>query len=270
MHSVLTTVCWLALLVFSPVAWGWGGLGHRLIANVAEHHLAPQARAATRDLLGSETLASIATWMDDVRLTPQGFVMRQWHYDQIDLCNPEPAACENGDCASQQIELAIAALKSTATKDDKLFALRVLVHLVADIHQPLHAAENRDRGGNDVVIENRTCMNFTTREPQPCRLHDYWDNSLVFHASRDTGEQGLLDALSKRPVATSGNARTWLMESNRIARQIAHTYDGFSCNAGPNTIRLNDDYDQAAIPVVKLQLARAGQRLAAILNDVFK
>ena len=156
------------------------------------------------------------------------------------------------------------------SKAKRLKALRVLVHVLGDIHQPLHTAENGDRGGNFVKLHNRMCVDFETGKPVECNLHSYWDNNLVKAAMGKRTEKEFVSELSKMSVPTTGSAESWITESNGLAKAKVHTYKGFACNAGSNTVSLGNDYDTAAIPVIKEQLAKAGARLATILNDIYK
>lgn len=267
-HSLRATVAVLLVLLMQPsLAWAWGSIGHRVIGQVADTQLSPRAAAKVSRIMGSNSLGDVANWMDQVRSTPEGQEMKPWHFESVDVCDVSSIKCENDRCASPQIEAAIAALRSG--EGDQLKSLRVLVHLVGDIHQPLHAAENHgDYGGNLVTLDNRFCVNYdgTTSE---CKLHSYWDNSLVKLALGTRTERELVKELAAVSVSVDGNAEAWVKESNGIAKSRAHNYEGFACGIGPNHVRLASEYDRDATAVVTEQMARAGHRLAAILNDIY-
>lgn len=259
---------WYLALMLPSAVFAWGSIGHRLVGQVADTGLKPTAAAKVSKIMGTNSLGDVANWMDQVRDTPEGKALRPWHFESVDACDSSKVKCQSNACAGPQIEAAIATLRSG--KGDRLKALRVLVHLVGDIHQPLHTAENGgDIGGNLVVLENRKCVdkNGSTVD---CNLHTYWDNNLVKAAMGKRSEKEFIGALSKTSVSTAGNAEAWIKESNGVAKASVHTYEGFACHVGPNRVRLGAGYDQAAIPVVTEQLAKAGQRLAAILNDIYK
>ena len=145
------------VLMFAPlsVALAWGSIGHRVVGQVADKKLEPKARAAVGKIMGNSSLGSVANWMDQVRGEPIGIKMKPWHFQSVDLCTAAAAPCPGDDCASRRIALAIDTLKAASKKRsksekekaDELKALRVLVHVVGDIHQPLHTAENGDFGG---------------------------------------------------------------------------------------------------------------------------
>lgn len=182
-------------LICGGAAWGWGAEGHRVVGYVADAELTPKARIAVRRILKSDSLASAANWMDAVRDTPEGKSMQRWHFVTMKACGAAVPSCKNGNCAPGRIEWARDVLR-TASPDDALKALRVLVHLVGDVHQPLHAADNSDYGGNGSVVTNRMCVEFGATQPTACKLHTYWDSSLVKVALRGQSEQDAAAAWS--------------------------------------------------------------------------
>jgi hypothetical protein len=258
---------WLFVGVAPSPALAWGSIGHRVVGQVADKHLTPKAVARVSKIMGSSSLGDVANWMDQVRGTPEGAAMQTWHYESIQACEPRKSTCSDKQCAGAQIGLVIEALKSG--QGDQLKALRVLVHLVGDIHQPLHAAENADHGANSVKVTNRLCPKPDGTYEQ-CKLHSYWDNILVKKAMAGRTERAFVSELSQISVSTNGDAQSWLKESNDIAISTAHHYEGFACGIGKNKIALTKAYDKTAVVRVTEQLAKAGQRLAAILNGIYE
>lgn len=260
----------LLLHVLTPhtPALAWGSIGHRLVGQVADKDLTPQAAARVSKIMATNSLGDVANWMDTVRSTPEGKVMRPWHYQSVDACDVDQVQCQGGKCAGPKIEAAVASLRTG--QGDQLKALRVLVHLVGDVHQPLHTAENRgDIGGNLVIISNRNCVQYDGTIAK-CNLHTYWDNNLVKSAMGKRSEKEYVRDLAEMSVSTGGDAESWIKESNQLAKSTAHNYTGFACQIGPNKIKLSKAYDIAAAPIVSDQLAKAGKRLAALLNDIYK
>ncbi len=254
----------------------WGSIGHRVVGQVADAHLTPTAQKAASAIMGSCSLGDVANWMDKVRKTPEGKAMKPWHFQSVDLCHPSLANCE--DCARHQIKQAIETLKTDHGSDDasrarRLKALRVLVHLVGDVHQPLHAAENGDFGGNSVTLENRKCPGWDKNDKPItvlCKLHTYWDNILVKKAQGEENEHQFVARLAAMSVSADGDPDSWITESNALASTKVHTYERFACNIGKNSVEISREYDDTAVPVVTEQLAKAGARLAATLNDIYK
>lgn len=178
--------------------------------------------------------------------------MKPWHFQSVDVCNPAPAQCPFDNCAEKRIDSAIQTLrtykgKSEAAWQARLKALRVLVHVVGDIHQPLHAAENNDLGANSVTLNNRKCVDYQTGQPVDCKLHAYWDNNLVKSAMGKLTEKKFAIQLSKTQTATKDlNVASWIAESNAIAKTSVHTCDGFACQIGKNKVSLASGYDSAS------------------------
>ncbi len=151
-----------ALLSVSAPAHAWGAQGHRLVAEVADARLNPTARAEVDRLLATEpdaTLASIAPWADQLRAKDPGLGRRSagWHYVNIaeDNCHYEaPKHCKNGNCIVEALKAQSAILGDRSLTDgERLQALKFVVHLVGDIHQPMHAGYAHDKGGNDFQLQ---------------------------------------------------------------------------------------------------------------------
>lgn len=243
-----------------------------MVGFVADAELTPRTRIAVRKIMQADSLASVANWMDEVRDTPAGRTMQRWHFVTVHACGPTQASCKNGNCASGRIEWARDVLR-TGSPSEALKGLRVLVHLVGDIHQPLHAADNGDFGGNGVTVTNRLCVEFGAREPTACKLHTYWDTSLVRAAVRGMSEEAAATswatAQETSPASESSMVDAWATESNEIARQIAYNFDGFSCKGKRLSFAADDAYDAAGVATVKRQIVKAGKRLARVLNEIF-
>ena len=175
----------------APGAWAWGGQGHRTIGAIADRLLSSPARAAVAQLLsgdldkfgkpsGRRTLEAVSDWPDEITGTPAAHP--RWHYDDAPVCGSAPKAhyCPDRQCDSEQLKRLIAVVADTrAASRDRNEALKWVVHLVGDIHQPLHAADNGDRGGNRVPVALEAVR---TRGRE--NLHRAWDNDLVRLALR--------------------------------------------------------------------------------------
>lgn len=147
-------------LTWNTGAWAWGAEGHRLVGYVADADLSPKTRIAVRRIMNADSLASVANWLDEVRNTPEGKSMQRWHFVTMKACGEALPFCKNGNCATGRIEWARDAL-GTGSPEDALKALRVLVHLVGDVHQPLHAADTRRNGSsNGCAISRRNSTDF--------------------------------------------------------------------------------------------------------------
>jgi hypothetical protein len=260
-----------ASLVSAP-AGAWGQEGHRIVAAVAEQLLDARTRAAYRALAGDESLEDASTWLDrerqSLRRTLRG--SPAWHYDDRPVCDERAALssyCPNGDCASRAYDRYLARLSDrNASREQRLLALHVVVHLLGDAHQPLHAADHADRGGNQVEV-----LFGQRRRAKP--LHSVWDSDFVKRAVRGSSEQAFAERLIEArraniPQLERGGFAAWQLESYTIARDFTYgRLPGFDCaSALRGPVRLPYAYVEGARPIVEERLARAGIRLAAVLR----
>lgn len=262
---------------FTAQALAWGASGHRVVGYIADGDLGPKARIAVHQIMNNDSLSSVATWMDDIRNDPTfGKKTREWHFDDVPVCKAGPTPCKDGNCAHAQIANAISTLKGSQSHDDQLFALRVLVHLVGDIHQPLHSADNGDRGGNDVFLTNRVqCFNYKTRKPAACNLHQYWDTTLLKGTLRGITEYDYAKSLSTKFPAKDTDSKSpeeWIGESTGLAKTTVYgKLDDAACSRpGGFSTTVSATYDVEAREMIAEQLARAGHRLGALLNSIYE
>jgi hypothetical protein len=247
------------LVVLPSPAQAWGSTGHSVVAEIAERRLAPAIRRQIEGMLGGASLASISMWADT--MSAQNRATRRWHhvnmpvtgaaYDRARDCDEQP----EGDCVVEAIERSVRTLSNpTSPKSVRVDALKLLVHLVADVHQPLHCAERQsDQGGNLLEVEF-----FGS----PTNLHSVWDFGLLDHATFDWGEHvgAAISWLETQNVGGigAGTPAEWASESHRIA--VEQAYDL------PEGLKLSDDYESRMLPIVHQQLAKAGVRLAFALT----
>jgi hypothetical protein len=246
----------LALSLLLPsLGTPWGATGHRTVALVAESLLTPQAQTQVADLLGpTTTLADVADWADEMR--PARPHTGPWHYVNI------PRAAEHYDAARDCLRgCVISALHQFLSvladarqdRSARQEALRWVVHLVADVHQPLHAVDDHDRGGNDVAVRF-----FGV----PSNLHRVWDSDIIDRTYADPGtlRTQVLAAVTSadRRRWEAGGPEQWAEESHRAAVEVAY--------ALPPNGDLGDPYVARALPVITDRLAKAAVRLAGVLN----
>jgi hypothetical protein len=270
------------LVLIAPAVLAWGPQGHRTIGAIADRLLTPGAHAAVLRLLeddrdkfgelsGRTTLESVSEWADELHGTEAA--RPSWHYDDVPICGSEEKAryCPDGQCNTEQLKRLIGVLGDTrAAARERNEALKWVVHLVGDIHQPLHAADNSDHGGNLVPV---ALEGVRTRGRE--NLHRAWDNDLVqlaLHAPNRQQPPRDIDALAgeaanlEREVG-QGTPDSWARESNNLARNVAYHYPGFACNGVPaGIVVLDAAYLDDAGVVVRERLLLAGARLANLLN----
>ncbi len=249
----------LAVLLAPAPAFAWGVEGHEIVAAIALRELAPTARSEVGRLLGSPVLMiHEANWADEIRdARPR---TGSWHYVDIPLAAggyDMRRDCPDGDCVVAQIDRAAGLLSDRRLAGGmRAEALRFLIHFVADVHQPLHAEDNDDKGGNQVHVRiGRMRAN----------LHKVWDTDVVAPLGYDSGAAA--DEIVRGVTAAqkqewrAGPSARWANESHAIARE--HVYPPL---AGARDVRLPRDYAVRQAPLARLLLAKAGVRLGWILN----
>jgi hypothetical protein len=254
----------IALFALSLVparAFAWGSEGHRIVAEIAEQHLEPATAKRVRDLLfveNSTSLAAMANWADQIK--PQRRETALWHFVDIPISAPayDPARdCAGGNCVVSKIEQFAATLHDTsAPPQTRLEALKFLAHFVGDAHQPLHASDNNDRGGNEVHV---------TFNGHRSNLHAVWDTGILAPAVNDDERScalGLHRQITLAETASwqTGTPAEWANESHAIAVKLI--YAGLAHSG-----TLPADYERTALPVIDEQRERAGIRLAVLLDQ---
>ena len=265
-------------LVFSAPALAWGVLGHALVGELAGRHLQPAAQSEVRALLDGETvptLGGVASWADALRDgEPERFkATSPWHYVNYPLgqCDFVPARdCPGGDCVIGAIEKQRAILADRSqSREARRDALKFLVHFIGDIHQPMHAGNRNDLGGNKFQVSLRTDV-----QPEPyarkkyvdgvmgTNLHSVWDYYVL-------AERGLklkayadvLDALPWPPMPAHGAMSppaAWAAESCRLldARSLY-----------PQQHKMDRSYPDAMRPLAEQRVRQAAWRLSVVLNE---
>jgi len=263
---------WLALMItgllvtMAPPAGAWGRLGHRASARLAESRLSPRARAVVAELLEpGESLADASTWADEHSRDIRGSAA--WHYVNVPISAPhyEARFAASRACVVSQIaEFKAVLADHRAPRARRRQALRFFVHLVQDLHQPMHVADNRDRGGNALPLR--------TGRYENTNLHQVWDSGLFHWRYRHHAEDELVrdvKAMADRPEARGwprGRIGDWADESLQIGRR-AYLIPGTSRTLRPGD-EIGRDYMEANLPLAVERVAQSGVRLAAMLNEL--
>ena len=252
------------LMMLTPQsAFAWGSEGHEIVALIASQNLSTPARAQVVHLLGSsQMMVQQANWADEIR--DQRRDTGAWHYVDIPLAASGYDArrdCPRRDCVVGQIENDLAILSNRRLGDGvRAEALRFLIHFVADVHQPLHAEDNDDKGGNQVRV---------TMGRERANLHRVWDADVVEVLGRDSGRTAAAigGALSPQQAQAwcSGTPAAWANEAHALARDQI-----YPPLMGRQQLRLPRDYAWREAGIARMQLAKAGVRLAWLLNTVLK
>jgi hypothetical protein len=263
MKRIIATL--ILIVASASHAWAWGSEGHHIVAEIAEQFLEPAAVRQVQDLLAIEnetTLAAVSNWADQIR--GQRRNTARWHFVDIPISASSYDAardCPGGDCVIAKINQFTAELRDrNAPPNQRLEALKFLVHFVGDVHQPLHASDNGDRGGNEIRVE------FNGRRTN---LHAVWDTGLlapVVHGDERAYALKLARSITPAEIQAwgTGSAASWANESHAVAVQVIYGALPHSPGVLPSS------YEAKALPVVDQQLERAGVRLATILNTIMR
>ena len=284
MHRAMSVLVVASLLLPSPTL-AWGYEGHEIVATIARAELTPSVRAKVDAILAADTdtltgpdIVSRATWADAWRSAGHRETA-QWHFVDTELDGPDlKAACfgyptANGpasagpatDCVIDKIREFMSELASPTTAPaERLLALKYLLHFVGDVHQPLHASDNHDRGGNCVLI--------SLGGSRTVNLHSYWDTAVVEAAvGKDVAAAASTLQARIRPAERAqwgrGDPASWATEAFQVARSTAYTIGSLpGCRSDAAPIAIPPGYAEAAQAAALIQLQRAGVRLAMVLN----
>jgi hypothetical protein len=290
--SALCVANFVFAVLLCPVqAWSWGFDGHKVVAVIAADNLTPAAASHVAEILGvpADNKKAIATAMEAASIRPDTEFREvdsrtaPWHF--IDICLQDrradvPARCSGGNCVTAKIDEYSKRLKNR--NYDRWRAagdLALLIHFVGDIHQPLHAANDDDRGGNCVPVDSNT---------RAKDLHAVWDTNLVrrLEYSVDSGRPVTTAHKLERTYADEKAADSWIApddiawESNQLARSDIYTAlripvepcqptANLCLNPLGHAVELDGSYLNRAEAIAGHQLAKAGFRLASLLNEIW-
>ncbi len=236
----------------------WSKTGHRVVGEIAEQHLSRKAKRAIEKILDGKSLAAVSNFADEIKADRSYSKFSSWHYVNIPFnktyADIEPS--KYGDLV-QGVNTCIQKIKDTTTsKEDKAFYLKFLIHLIGDLHQPMHVGRFEDKGGNDIQLQwfgNGT------------NLHRVWDTNLIeFNGMSFTELATEYPKLSKEQLKylQNGTLLDWVEESHLLAAKVYA-----SVETGE---KLGYRYSYDWWNTVTVQLQKGGVRLATVLNDLFK
>ena len=272
-------------------ARAWGDEGHKIVALIAYNHLTKSVKAKVDQMLrdDSDTLtkpdiASRATWADKYRdsdrnSTKKRYTLtREWHFVDIELDHPDLAAACFGHppsmtpasqgpakaCIADRIDAFAAELHQLGPgTPEQSIAFKFVLHLVGDIHQPLHAADHNDEGGNTVFV-------LFGKHVVGQKLHSFWDREVVVQLGKDPTQVAAM--LEKRlgPKCggwMKGTPAEWAQESFEVAKSVAYQLGEPTVDKHIQPVyTLSSEYQSRAASAAAEQLEKAGCRLAMVLN----
>jgi len=250
-----------AIIAIAPSfpAFGWGQTGHRVTGAIAQQFLSPLAQAALMELLPNSSLAEASTYADEMRTQESEFWQKTatpWHFVTIPMGNhySEVGAPSEGDAITALKKFTETLQRPSASIEDKRLALRFVVHIIGDLHQPLHAGNGTDRGGNGLKVR------FFW---QDSNLHRVWDSQMIDQRKLSYTEwtQWLTRSITPKDIRDWANTDplVWVKESTQIRDKIYPE----------NANKMAYKYLDTNLPIATTRLKMAGIRMAMYLNEVF-
>lgn len=257
---MILTFLFTFFLLFNPTteesAARWGQIGHYVTGEIAEYHMTPAARERVNALLGTTSMALASVWMDDIRSESRFDYTNTWHWATIeDGKTYEETQQDEGGNIIHALETLIAELKQGGLpEEEEREKLKLVMHMIGDIHQPLHVGTGTDRGGNDVRVywmgENSN-------------LHRVWDSDIINSLQMSYSElsKELNKATPQQIIEwQSASVRDWAIESVSFRDRI---YDL------PENSRIGYEYRYFNKDILYKRLLQAGVRMAGVLNDIY-
>jgi len=240
-------------------ALSWGKTGHRVTGAIAQWYLTSKAQAAINNILLNEDLAEASTYPDEMRSNPSDFWKKTaspWHYVNVHAGKKyaDVGAPPEGDAVTALTMFSKQLTNPKSTLAEKQLALKFIVHIVGDLHQPVHSGSDLDKGGNDIK------MTFFWKKSN---LHRIWDSGLIDRQKLSYSEwaqilnRKITPQQAKEWMVT--DPTLWVAESVKLREGLYPTKD-----------KIAWDYQYQNVPVLKQRLEMAGVRLAAYLNNIFK
>ncbi|MDB5694487.1 MAG: hypothetical protein JWN21_30 [Sphingomonas bacterium] len=273
----------LAALALAAPTQAYWEYGHETIALVAMANVKPSTARAVRSLLANQALLGTpecpartpeeaSYWADCIKPLKDAAGQQRygyafsWHYQNVDVCKPFDlqSACAKGDCVSAQVTRQAARLRDRRTsRKDKVEALAFLIHFVGDLHQPLHAGDKSDRGGNGLAAA------YGVYAPPRFNIHSVWDGPLAERAITSGPSLIRRYPAAERARMGAGTVEDWSRDSWALSRDTAYAgaLGGDSCSPSPAKVTLSDAAVAAAVPAARESVRRGGIRLARLLDE---
>jgi len=259
----------IILLISTNPLWAWGPTGHRVVGELATKYLDKKTLTSINSILGGESLARVSTWPDEIRSDPQKYGHTfKWHYSDWPDEKNEYDEKNSSGLLIQEIRNQLIILKSAqGKKEEKKVALKFLVHLIGDLHMPLHVGNGKDRGGNDCKVYFHNSLT---------NLHALWDEKMIAHTELSFTELSnfLFKKLSKIELASivEGDITDWAKESKSLRQKVYPKGDQqIYCDKNKNNSdadipKLSYEYSYQFLPMLERQLFLSAIRLSHLLE----
>jgi len=252
------------LFIFSHYSFAFGQTGHRITGEIASHYLSENSKQAIAKIIGNESLAEASTYVDEMKSNPSEFWKKttsNYHYVTV------PKGTEYDSSSANKKHDSVYALKkyskilrdAKASQKDKSLALKFIVHIIGDLHQPLHSGNGTDRGGNDFKVK------FFWKDSN---LHRVWDSGMIDKQQLSYTEW----TMHLNRLITEEDVKRWssIKPTNWIAESVVMRDTIYPQVSGDNIPELSWDYRYKHLPTLKTRLKQGGVRIALFLNHIFQ
>ncbi len=262
LNKILRPLVFVVMMYVPMQTMAWGVLGHRIVGEIADTYLTKKAKRNIAGILGNESVAMVSTWSDFIKSDPAYGYMYNWHFINLkeglseqDIRNY--LVTDTTTDVYTKIIFCTEQLKNKAVQQSlKEIYLKALIHMVGDLHQPMHVGRYEDLGGNKIKVNW-----FST----PSNLHQVWDEKLIsFQELSYTEYAKAINFTTKneRKALQQAPLSDWVIDSYKIAQNL------YSDITQPDQ-RLDYKYNYKYLNTLNSQLLKGGVRLAGLLNEIF-
>jgi len=258
----------LSALLINAACFAWGAEGHKIVGAIAAANLTPETAKAIRALLGDQTVADACCWADEIKSNKKYDWIKPLHYINVPM---DATSIDMNRDSRKGVQIVSAIMKykgilndTSQSKEDRLQALRLLLHMVGDVHQPFHVSYEKDLGGNKLTVQA-----FGKKS----NMHQVWDSVLIQHRLNEAkGGKGdwVVMSADLRKAITAEQQKKWLQTNDPLAwANESFTVTRELYKAQPTEAGVDEAYYKRWMPTCSERLQMAGVRLGALLNECF-
>lgn len=251
----------LAIILLNTAGFAsvkWGATGHRVVGAIADQYTTKKAKRQINKILNHKSLALVSTFADEIKSDPRFKKYESWHYVNMAFDEKYETSTKNpkGDLVTGIAYCKRIIKDNTSSDADKAFYLKMLIHLVGDMHQPLHVGRAEDRGGNDIKVKWQS---------KSTNLHRVWDSQLIDSYKMSYSELAENAAyLTKNEIKSlqEGSVVDWVNANQQMAQVVYASVEEVQ--------NLQYGYSYKYLNVARSQMQIGGIRLAQVLNELFQ
>lgn len=239
----------------------WGVVGHKAVAKIAQNHLTPKTKEAIKSLIGHQSLDDISTWADEIRNDPQYKYTGEYHYadvesglDFVQFANAVKTMPQS-NAYKMILRCELDLENPDKPRSAKVNALKFLVHIIGDVHQPMHVSHAADKGGNNISVS----LNGYSGN-----LHGLWDSGIIENEGLSFEKMAIV-----YDTATPEQIQKWQNDSPMIWLWESYQVSEILYKEAAENSNFENDYYETHLPVLRSRIEKGGIRLAGVLNKIF-